>query len=346
MEPDNSQPGFPVSSAIPSALMGRFSKLFESHGILCIDPKTSVSIELAALPSLRFAIWSGDCDGGVSSPLDNKGSAGNISRPFTTEGRLPNSRAAAAAAAAVRKLSPAASAASAPCSSWVYDELTLPRNAAAAAIASDGSFEGDPGAPSVVAVSAAAAAAAAAASPANKCVVRAVIENDAAPLPSPPPPSSKSSGVWRDGGTEQCSKTPPNTAPLPAKFSRVPVPQNLLRLQRPATAASEIESSSAASNNEISVVEDDEPEEPANGGKKPDQPQHQRRVCPPAPKPKRSMAIANSLASWKNNNNNARDNNSSDDKRSRDGIFHCCGNFKYVINRMYRHELGSVRYGN
>ena len=278
-----------------------------------INQKPSTSIELAAL---RFALWSGDCDGDVSSPLDKKGSAGNISRPFTTEGRLPNS-----CAAAVAKLSPAASAASAPCSSWVYDELTLPRNVAAV-VASDGSFGGVP------------SVATAAASPANKCVVRAVIENDVAPQPSPPPPpSSRSSGVWRgDGGMELYSKTPPNTAPLPAKFSRAPVPQNLLRLQRPATTASEIESSSAASNNEISVVEDDDDEpdeEPVSGGKKRDQPQPQRRVCPPAPKPKRSMAIANSLASWKNNNNNTRDNNS-DEKRSRDEIFLCCGNRKFL----------------
>ena len=242
----------------------------------------------------RFAIWSGERDGVASSPLENKGSAGNISRPFTTEGRLPVSR----TAVAVQKLSPATSAASAPCSSWVYDELTLPRDAAAAAaIPSGGGFEDDP-------------------VPATKCVVRAVIENGAAPRQPSSPPSSRSSDVvWRG----QTSNTPPNTAPLPAKFSRAPVPQNLLRLQRPAAAASEIESSSVASNNEISVMEDDEAEEPAASRLKGTDPP-QRRVCPPAPKPKRSMAIANSLASWKNNNNNNRDNSISDGKRSRDEI--------------------------
>ena len=236
----------------------------------------------------RFSIWTGTDGGGnsASSPLDRKGSAGNVSRPFTTEGRLPD------ACPAARGLSPAASAASAPCSSWVYDELTLPRNLGSAA-------------------------AAASVAPANKCVVRAVIENGGNDGCATPPRSS--------GGGNCCAKTPPNTAPLPAKFCRAPVPQNLLRLQRPATAACEVESSSLASNNEISVAEDDiedadeAEEEPSSCGKSAGG-RDERRVCPPAPRPKRSMAIANSLANWKNNHNSNRDNNNSDDKRSRNEI--------------------------
>ncbi len=224
--------------------------------------------------TLRAATDAGDLRGGGSG-VRPRGTT-NLARPFTAGPRLE------ACLLAADGQSPAASAVSAPCSSWVYDELTLPRDPTSrlqnAATPSPN---------------------------ANTRVVRAVIETA-----TPPPPPQQ-----RSRASPPSVTSPPNTAPLSNKFSRTPpVPQNLLRLQRKDATGSEAESSSMASTNEIFVVEDDGVDVIAEVDSH-HEPDSVSKVCPPAPKPRRSMAIANSLANWKNNNNSS----SFEEKRNRVG---------------------------
>ena len=98
------------------------------------------------------------------------------------------------------------------------------------------------------------------ATPSSHHVVRAVIESS--PLSSVRDCLTPTlSGTPRSAGPRVTSaslsqnKTPPNTAPLPCKFGRKLVPQNLLKLQHSSQTSCDSSSSAAGSNNEIFVDE-------------------------------------------------------------------------------------------